>query len=209
MWDLGKERFLTDNSVLSGLKLKVSYGTQGNAEISNYAHISHLSTTAYGDKVGLYNGSEGNPDLGWETQKLFTVAVNVEFIDRIRFEAEFYNRATDDLLMDVPVPATSGYLSQPKNVGAMVNRGIDLTLNVDIYRTRDWYVGFNATFNYTATKLRVCSTGSRNTPSPGRESATRSATIRANSTCRNTWASIPTTELPDGRSSIPKPANAA
>ena len=153
MWDLGKEQFLTGNSVLSGLKLKVSYGTQGNAEITNYAHISHLKTTAYGDKVGFYNASEGNPDLGWETQKLFTVAVNVEFIDRIRFEAEFYNRATDDLLMDVPVPATSGYLTQPKNVGAMVNRGIDLTLDVDIYRTQDWYVGFNATFNYNRNKM--------------------------------------------------------
>ena len=153
MWDLKKERFLAADNTLSALKLKVSYGTQGNAEISNYAHISHLGTTAYGDKVGLYNGGEGNPDLGWETQKLFTVAVNVEFLDRIRLEADFYNRVSDDLLMDVPVPATSGYLTKAKNVGAMVNRGIDLTFSADILRTRDWYVGFNATFNYNRNKM--------------------------------------------------------
>lgn len=153
MWDLKKERFLADSHTISNLKFKVSYGTQGNAEISNYAHRSHLTTTSYGDKVGLYNASMGDPNLGWETQKLFTVALNIELIDRIRLEAEFYNRATEDLLMDVPIPATSGYLSQPKNIGAMVNRGIDLTFNADIFQNKDWYVGFSATFNYNRNKM--------------------------------------------------------
>lgn len=153
LWNIKNERFLADNDVLSGLKFKVSYGTQGNAGISNYAHRSHLATTGYGDLVGLYNAAEGNNDLGWETQRLFTVALNVEFINRIRLEAEFYNRETDDLLMDVPTSATTGYLSKPRNVGAMVNRGIDLTLNVDIFQNKDWYVGANATFNYNRNKV--------------------------------------------------------
>lgn len=153
MWDLKQEKFLRDSKAVSALKFKLSYGTQGNAEITDYAHLSHLSTTAYGDLIGLYNASEGDPSLGWETQKLFTVAVNVGLYDRIRLEAEFYNRVSDNLLMDVPIPATTGYTTRPKNVGAMVNRGIDLTFSADILRTKDWYVGFNATFNYNRNKM--------------------------------------------------------
>ena len=154
LWNLKKERFLINNDVISNLNFKVSYGTQGNAGISDFAHYSHLATTTYGDVVGLYNASRGNEELGWETQKLFTVGVNIEFLKRIRLEASFYNRKTDDLLMDVPEPSTSGYLSTPRNVAAMVNRGIDLTLNVDIFQNKDWYVNFSATFNYNKNEIK-------------------------------------------------------
>ena len=153
MWDLKKENFLASSSTISEFKVKVSYGTQGNAMISDYAHLSHLATTAYGDKVGLYNASEGNEDLGWEVQRLLTVSANVRFIDRITLEAEFYNRVTDDLLMDVPVSSTTGYQTEARNVGALLNRGVDLTLDVDIFRNRDWYVGMNATFNFNRNKM--------------------------------------------------------
>lgn len=152
-WDLGKEAFLYDNRVISDLEFKISYGTQGNAEISDYAHLSHLSTTNYNDLVGLYNASEGNEDLGWETQRLLTVAAEVQFLKRLTLGVEFYERKTKDLLMDVPISSTTGYLSEPKNIGAMVNRGIDLSLDAEIFRNKDWYVGFNATFNYNRNKV--------------------------------------------------------
>lgn len=153
MWDIKQEDFLIYNDVISSLKFKLSYGTQGNASISNYAHLSHLATTNYGDKSGLYNASEGNEELGWETQSLFTANAEIGFIDRFTLGVEFYNRVSNDLLMDVPVSATTGYISEAKNVGSMVNRGIDLTFNADIFRNKDWYVGLNATFNYNRNKM--------------------------------------------------------
>ena len=153
MWNMKKEKFLADNHVISDLSLKVSYGTQGNAGISNYAHLSHLATTMYGGVLGLYNASEGNEELGWETQSLLTVAASIQFIRRFTLDLEFYNRVSDDLLMDVPVSATTGYTTVGKNVGAMLNRGIDLTLNADLYRDKNWYVGLNATFNYNHNEM--------------------------------------------------------
>lgn len=153
MWDLKSEPFLANSSVVSDLKLKLSYGTQGNNSISDYAWMAHMNTTTYGENIGLYLSSIGNPRLSWETQRLFTVAAQVELLDRIRLEASFYNRQTDDMLFDVPIPGTTGFTSSPENVGAMLNRGIDLTLNVDLFRNRDWYVGFNATFNYNRNKM--------------------------------------------------------
>ena len=153
MWNLKQENWLIYNNVISDLSLKVSYGTQGNAAISNYAHLSHLATTPYGDEIGLYNASEGNEDLGWETQRLLTVAASIQFIDRISVDLEFYNRLSDDLLMDVPISATTGYVTEARNVGAMLNRGIDVTVNADLYRDKNWYVGVNATFNYNKNKM--------------------------------------------------------
>ena len=153
MWNIKKESFLADNRTISDLRLKASYGTQGNADIGNYAHIAQLSATTYQDASGLYISSMGNTNLGWETQELFTVAANIEFIRRIRLEAEFYNRSTKDMLMNVPMPSTSGYSSRFENVGSMINRGVDLTLNVDIVQTKDWHVGFNATFSYNKSKI--------------------------------------------------------
>lgn len=152
-WDIGKEAFLYNSRVISDLDFKVSYGTQGNAEISDYAHLSHLFTTNYNDLVGLYNASEGNEDLGWETQRLLTVAAEVQFLDRLTLGVELYERKTKDLLMDVPISSTTGYLTEPKNIGAMVNRGIDLSLDAEVFRSIDWYVGFNATFNYNRNKV--------------------------------------------------------
>ena len=153
MWNLKQEDWLMYNTVISDLSLKVSYGTQGNAGISNYAHLSHLATTPYGDKIGLYNASEGNEDLGWETQRLLTVAASIGLLDRVSVDLEFYNRLSDDLLMDVPVSATTGYVTEARNVGAMLNRGIDVTVNADLYRDKNWYVGINATFNYNKNKM--------------------------------------------------------
>lgn len=149
MWNAKRERFLYNNQTISDLSFKVSYGTQGNASLpSNYAYWSTVNTATYNDQTALYLGALGNEHLGWETQKLLTVAANISLWNRLDLEVEFYNRITDDMLMSVPMPATSGFLSRYENVGSMRNRGVDLTLNADIVRTKDWLVNFHATFSY-------------------------------------------------------------
>ena len=149
MWNAKRERFLYNNQTISDLSFKVSYGTQGNASLpSNYAYWSTENTATYNDQTALYLGALGNENLGWETQKPLTVAANISLWNRLDLEVEFYNRITDDMLMSVPIPATSGFLSRYENVGSMRNRGVDLTLNADIVRTKDWLVNFHATFSY-------------------------------------------------------------
>lgn len=148
MWDAKKELFLYNNKTITDLAFKVSYGTQGNASIPNYAHQTLLGFTTYNDAAALYLSQYGNPDLGWETQKLLTVAANIGLWNRLNVEIEFYNRITSNMLMFVPTPATSGFSGRYENVGGMRNRGVDITLNADIVRTKDWLVNFHATFTY-------------------------------------------------------------
>ncbi|MEG2612472.1 MAG: TonB-dependent receptor [Alistipes sp.] len=148
MWNAKREAFLANNKTISDLSFKVSYGTQGNSSISNYGHQNLISFATYNDQAALYLSQYGNEDLGWEKQELLTVAASIGLWDRLNVELEFYNRLTKDMLMNVPMPSTSGYMSRYENVGSMRNRGIDITLNAAIVRTQDWNVNFNATFSY-------------------------------------------------------------
>ncbi len=149
MWDLKRENFLADSDALNALKLKVSYGTQGNADIDAYSALGLVASDNYYDQSGLVISTIDNPELSWETQKLFTVGVTAGlWQDRLTAEIEFYNRKTEDMLMNVPYPYTSGYASGMRNVGSMYNRGIDVNVSGDVVRTKDWLVNLHVNFSY-------------------------------------------------------------
>ncbi len=167
MWDMKKEKFLADSKTLTSLKLKLSYGTQGNADIPEYAALGLIGTTTYDDASGLVISTTDNPDLGWETQKLFTIGVSAGFWNnRLTADVEFYNRKTEDMLMEVPFPMTSGYATGYRNVGAMVNRGIDININADIVRTKDWLVNFHANFTWNRNRITKLFNGYHEYPRP-------------------------------------------
>lgn len=154
MWNIKNEAFLRDNQTISDLSLKVSYGTQGNAGIGNYAHQRYLSYgTAYGSQTTWMLASIGNPDLTWESQSTLNIAASIQLWRKLTLDVEYYRRDTDDMLMAIPLAPSSGFSSKPGNVGAMRNSGIDLSLNYDIYTSRDWYVNFHANFNYNKNQL--------------------------------------------------------
>lgn len=136
------------------MNLKVSYGTQGNAGIGDFVALATVTSTLnYGGAASWHTGNAGNADLTWETQKKFTVALNTRFLDKISFSVELYNRLTSDMLMNVPVPRTTGYAEVLKNVGTLSNKGIDLSLDIDILKGKDYYFGFNTVFNYNTEKI--------------------------------------------------------
>ena len=86
MWDAKAESFLKDVSWLNTLKVKASYGTQGNAAISEYQALGLVGSTNYFDQSGLVISTTANPELGWETQHLFQrwfVAVSLEGLLRV------------------------------------------------------------------------------------------------------------------------------
>ena len=154
MWNLKNEQFLKNTSWLNSLQFKVSYGTQGNAGIGNYASLATVGeTTKYNQAAGWVLANSGNPDLTWETQTKLTIAVNTRVFDRLNVGVEYYKRTTNDMLMDVPIPYTTGYSEITKNTGTLVNNGVDITLGYDILKGKDYYLGFNFNFNYNSEKI--------------------------------------------------------
>lgn len=151
LWRAKKENFLKSIRQINDLRVKASYGTQGNASIGNYAHLGAIGTTTkYREENSWVVSSPSNPALTWEKQALLTLGVSGRFFNMVDLEVEYYNRATSNMLMSVPIPYTTGFSSINSNVGTLANSGIDITLGVDILRGSDYYLRFNTTFNYNS-----------------------------------------------------------
>ena len=155
MWNLKNENVLKDVKAVNDLSIKLSYGTQGNANIGNYEHLGLIaaSSSKYNGESYLYLGSPANESLTWEKQKLLTATVEGRFWDMLNAEISFYNRVTSDMLMSVPQPYTSGFSSVSANVGSLQNTGVDITIGVDILKAKNYGLTFNTTFNYNSEKV--------------------------------------------------------
>ncbi len=153
-WNAGKESFVKNTPWLNDFSAKVSYGTQGNAEIGNYNHLALIGTgTQYNQGISWVIAQPSNNDLTWERQSLLTAGFNTRLFNRIDLEAEYYVRKTSDMLMEVPYPYTAGISAMTANVGELTNSGFDIALGIDLYRNKNGYVRFNTTFNYNAEKI--------------------------------------------------------
>ncbi len=156
MWKAYNEDFLKDNvDWLNKLNLKASYGTQGNANVGNYTHLGIISqlSTPYNSSYGIYLYSPSNEDITWEKQGLFTVSADTRLFDTVDLTLTYYDRRTSDMLMSVPQPYTTGYSEVSANVGSMQNNGVDISINVDIIKTRDASLSARATFAYNNEKV--------------------------------------------------------
>jgi TonB-dependent starch-binding outer membrane protein SusC len=151
-WKLNEESFLAGSELISQLKLRAGWGTTGNQEIANYAFASALVTenTEFGGAVR--NTRYSNPLLQWESTTQYNVGVDLGLLDdRINFTAEVYLKKTDDLLLEVSLPATFGsQVAGPyANIGKMENKGVELGLNsvnVDNGKFK-WSTAANVTIN--------------------------------------------------------------
>jgi TonB-linked SusC/RagA family outer membrane protein len=164
-WVLSKESFLEDNSLISFLKLRTSYGLTGNAGIGNFAHLGLYGTNSYNSSSGLLPTQIPNADLTWENTTQIDVGLDFGFFDnRISGEVDYYIKKTTDLLLDVPVPATTGYTVQTQNVGSMQNKGIEFVLNtVNLTGSLKWNTSFNIAYN----KNEVTNLGDQDIIDPG------------------------------------------
>jgi TonB-linked SusC/RagA family outer membrane protein len=134
-WKISEENFMSSSSTVSNLKLRTSYGLTGNSEIPPYSSLSLLSS----GYSAIYNetrvGGTGlsrlsNPDLKWEKTAQYDLGIELGlFQNRIALEFDVYYRKTTDMLLDAPVPRSSGYSVIRSNVGSMQNKGIEFTLN--------------------------------------------------------------------------------
>ena len=148
-WIMSQEDFLNDVDALSFLKLRASYGLTGNSNVGNFPSRGLYGGTGYAGSSGLVPSQTPNPDLKWERTAQYNVGLDFAFFnDRIGGEIDYYIKKTDDLLLSVNVPATTGYTSQLRNVGELENSGFEFVINtqntVGEFR---WSSSFNIAFN--------------------------------------------------------------
>jgi TonB-linked SusC/RagA family outer membrane protein len=153
LWNLKGESFLENSELFSDLKLRASYGSSGNSSIGDYVHLATIGTSTYNAQTGWGLSGAGNPDLTWEKQNNLSVSIDATLFQKLNVELEYYNRVTTSMLMDVPYPYTSGFSSVRTNVGKLQNQGIDVTIDYDIYKNKDWKVNVYAALNYNQGKV--------------------------------------------------------
>ncbi len=154
-WRVSEEDFLKGSTTISNLKLRTSYGITGNSEIPSYSSLPLLSSnyaTIINDARVSGTGISrlANPDLQWEktAQTDFGIELGL-WNGRVSIEADYYYRLTTDMLLDAPVPTTSGYGTIRRNVGSMENKGLEFSINSVNVNTKgfQWNTNFNISFN--------------------------------------------------------------
>ena len=170
MWNV-KDEFLRNNRTITDLRLRLTYGTQGNSSISNYAHLPLISGGVNYDNLnGKILGNVGNEYLGWEKQGQLNFSVELGLWNWLEVTASVYNRQSTDMLYDMPYPPSSGITSRGENVLRMANNGIDIDLNATIFHNKDWNINFSTVFGYNANRILSLTSGETSIEMPSSNS---------------------------------------
>lgn len=150
-WNIKDESFMKNVSLVDALKLRVGYGQTSNQSVDPYKTLGLLSSRPYNfgttTTTGLYVSQLPNPALGWEFSKTWNFGVDFSLLkSRLTGTVEYYIQKTDNVLLGVSLPATSGVSSYTANIGATQNKGIELSLNAVILDNLNgftWEAGVN------------------------------------------------------------------
>ncbi|WP_018620605.1 SusC/RagA family TonB-linked outer membrane protein [Spirosoma luteum] len=154
-WRFSQENFMKSLKFLDDAKLRVSYGAAGNNRVGDYLYAQLYNTNgqyALGESVlpAFAPVSLAQKNLTWETTYSRNIGLDLGLLGgRVQFTADYYQNTTKNLLVNLPIPSTSGYTTQIKNVGATSNRGLEFQLNGTPVRTNDfsWTASANISFN--------------------------------------------------------------
>ena len=148
---IGQEDFLKDLTWVEDVKVRASWGRTGNQEIGNFTSRGLFAGGFnYIGSSGLAQTQLANPDLSWESTEQTNIGLDLSFLKgRVNFTIDAYKKNTSGLLLAVPLPTSSGFVSSLQNVGNVENQGIELALNtVNIDKTNfKWSTDFNISFN--------------------------------------------------------------
>ena len=155
-WNISEESFLKSSDFISLLKIRSSYGENGNA--IGFGLYSALPTFGsgynYGPNSGIALNNVGDSNLTWEKNKIFNIGVDFGFWkNRLTGTVEYYNRQTTDLLIYVPFSLTAGIAGQNENIGSMRNKGIEITLGGKPIVTRNFTWDISGNFAHNINKV--------------------------------------------------------
>jgi TonB-linked SusC/RagA family outer membrane protein len=153
-WIVSEEDFMKPVTWISNLKLHTSYGLTGNSEIGTYNSLAKTSAGTLlldGSRASyLYLSSMMNKDLKWEKTGQFDIGFELGlFQNRLNFDVSYYYKKTTDLLLNCPVPHSTGFQTQFKNIGSVKNSGLDMMVTAYPVRTSDltWQTSLNLNYN--------------------------------------------------------------
>lgn len=141
-WSMDKENFMKNISWVDFLKLRTSYGVVGNDDLTSYYPWRATYGVSDNGEPGYVQSSLGNEKLTWEVSKNYDLGVEFELLNsRLKGTVEYFYRASSALLFSVPKPISSGVENVDVNAGSMYNKGIEIDLDWNFLRTKDYSVG--------------------------------------------------------------------
>jgi TonB-linked SusC/RagA family outer membrane protein len=154
-WRISEEGFMENLNFIDDLKIRLGYGYTGNQNVGAFASLATMgnNTVVFGPaaspQTGFYPGNLENKNLKWEKTQQYDAGLDlVMFKGRVSFNTDVYYKKTNDLLLSVILPNTSGFGTSTQNVGSLENRGIEFTLNTENLRGKfEWSTSFNISFN--------------------------------------------------------------
>ncbi len=149
-WNVDQEPFLREVEDIDYLKVRLSGGLVGNQEIPDYAFSTSYATGFYGGSSSYAKQNTSNDNLKWETTASYNLGFDLGlWKNRVNIVFDAYYKKTSDLLLEVPMGFASGVTSQLQNVGNVVNKGVELSVNANLIQRKDltWTVSANAAYN--------------------------------------------------------------
>lgn len=155
MWNIKNGAFLKEIEWLTNAQIKLSTGTSGNSEIPYYDHLALVAGDAnYNDEAGIYPKQSGNEELSWEQTWANNIGLTLGFFNRVNLNVDFYHKKTTNMLMLVPQSyAITGVGNRWDNIGAMMNRGVEIAMDGDVIRTKYFTWNLSANVSYNKNKL--------------------------------------------------------
>ncbi|MDR1813503.1 MAG: TonB-dependent receptor [Tannerella sp.] len=154
-WNIAEEDFMKNQTIFDLLKLRAGYGMVGNQNISDFAFLTLYTPRKDGDRTTYVpQGRRGTEDITWESQHQANIGVDFGFLDnRIRLSADYFNITNKNLLMTRSLPTTTGFSSAIENVGAIENKGFEITLDAALVQIKDLEWNFSANFSADRNKV--------------------------------------------------------
>ncbi len=165
-WNMAREKFMQEIDWINDLKLRTSFGQVGNQNIGNNLFISLFTGNDYNGNPGRFFSSFGNPLIQWETQNNLDIGLDFSFLNnRIQGSLNVYSQKNEDLLRDnFPISASNGDTTIPANIGAIENRGVELSVTSRNIVSQNKGFEWTTNLNFTRNENEVTELGNNNEP---------------------------------------------
>lgn len=147
-WIISREKFLEGNKKLTFLKLRGGFGVTGNDNIPNFQYQETYSPSSSGDGAYVLDRLP-NPALGWEEALMSSIGIDATLLNNWNITLDLYHTINQKILLQAPLPPSTGYYARMENVGKVRNMGAELAIDGAIINKKDllWTLGFNMGFN--------------------------------------------------------------